>query len=57
MKHIYMYINIRENRRGDHEWTIHKHVTRWVDKKQDIDKQNRDLKKKDEQHTPHKNRG
>jgi len=40
-----MYINVRENRRGNQEWTIQRHWQHWVHKKQDVDKQCRKLKK------------
>ena len=32
-------INIRENRRGNHEWTIQRQWQQWVYKTQDEDKQ------------------
>ena len=34
-------INIKENRRGNHEWTIQRHWQHWVHKTQDKDKQNK----------------
>ena len=34
-------INVRENRRGNQEWTIQRHWQHWVHKTQDEDKQNK----------------
>ena len=34
-------INVRENRRSNHEWTIQKHRQYWTHKIQDEDKQNK----------------
>ena len=34
-------INVRENRRGNQEWTIQRHWQHWVHKSQDEDKQNK----------------
>ena len=34
-------INIRENRRGNQEWTIQRHWQHWVHKTHDEDKQNK----------------
>ena len=33
-------INVRENRRGNQEWTIQRHLQHFAHKKQDVDKQN-----------------
>ena len=34
-------INVRENRRGNQEWTIQRYYQHWVQKTQDEDKQNK----------------
>ena len=34
-------INVREKRRGYHEWTMQKNFQHWVHKTQDKDKQNK----------------
>ena len=34
-------INVRENRRGNQEWTIQNHWQHWIHKTQDEDKQNK----------------
>ena len=34
-------INVRENRRGNQEWTIQRHRQHWVHKTQDKGKQNK----------------
>jgi cyanate permease len=36
-----MEINVRENRRGNQEWTIQRHWQHWVHKTQVKDKQNK----------------
>jgi len=37
-------INVKENRRGNQEWTIQRNWQHWVYKTQDEDKQNKDTK-------------
>jgi hypothetical protein len=37
----YQKINIRENRRGNKEWTIQRNWQHWVDKTQDEDEQSK----------------
>ena len=34
-------INVRENRRGNQEWTIQRNYQHWVNKTQNEDKQNK----------------
>ena len=52
-----MYINVRENRRGNQEWTIQRHWQHWVCKAQDEDKEKQKVQhrklKKNEQLGPH----
>ena len=39
-RHIFIiYLNIRENRRGNQEWTIQRHWQHWAHKTQEEDKQ------------------
>jgi hypothetical protein len=51
-------INVRENRRGNQEWTIQRHWQHWVYKTQDKDKPSKNRNTgnyKDEQRRPHQN--
>ena len=51
-----LQINVRENRRGNQEWTNQRQWKHMTHKTQHENKQNRTQKtKKDEQYGPHKN--
>ena len=51
-------INVKENRRGNQEWTIQIHWQHWIYKTQDEDKQNTTQKAKKRSNTdPTKSRG
>jgi hypothetical protein len=57
MNDLYLYVNIRENRKGNHEWTIQKHRQYCPHKTQNEDQQNKKthnkVKEKDEKHGLH----
>jgi len=42
------WINIRENRKGNQEWTIQRHWQEWVHKTHDEDKQNKKIQHRKE---------
>ena len=52
-----VYINARENRRGNEEWTTQRHWQQWVHKTHDEDKQRKNTTQKTKQHGLHKNPG
>jgi len=39
--HITALSNVRENQRGNQEWTIHRHLQHWIHKTQNEDKQSK----------------
>ena len=41
-----VYINARENRRGNEEWTTQRHWQQWVHKTHDEDKQRKNTTQK-----------
>jgi len=41
MGYLLLKINVKENRRGNQEWTIQRHWQHWIHKIHDEDKQNK----------------
>ena len=41
---IWQYVNVRENRRGNQEWTIQRNWQHWVHKTQEVDNQTKNNK-------------